>query len=101
MGAAARRKGRRGENELADLIGGVRVSEAGSPGPDVEWRGLTVEVKRRKTTQGFSLPDNLLRAAAGDLVALRADRGEWVLCMRPETLLALTEAQMPAPNTDV
>jgi hypothetical protein len=89
MGKPSRSKGARGEAELAKLLGAVKVSRAWAPGPDLEFRGYFVEVKRRSTNQAFSLPDKLL--ADTPLVALRADRGEWVMCLRPETLLDLLD----------
>lgn len=88
-GSHSRRKGRRGENELAAILhelGARRISEAGSPGPDLALgSGHVIEVKRRATTDGFSLPERLLNGAA--IVALRADKREWLICMRPETLI--------------
>ena len=88
-GSHSRRKGRRGENELAAILAVLdahRVSEAGSPGPDVRLgSGHLIEVKRRATTDGFSLPERLLRD--NSIVALRADKREWLICMRPETLI--------------
>lgn len=91
MAGMSRRKGRRGENELAavlTLCGARRVSEGGSPGADVALgSGHLIEVKRRATSDGFSLPDRLLRD--NSIVALRADRGEWVICMRPDVFTDL------------
>jgi hypothetical protein len=89
MGSAQRRKGAEGERELAAILGAEKVSGMFVEGPDLEWRGYYVEVKRRKTNQAWSLPDRLL--ADGPIVGLRADRGEWLIAMRPETLLDLLD----------
>jgi len=90
-GKHSRRKGARGERELAAILGARKISRSGYIGPDLEWRGYPVEVKRRRTNSGYALIDRLL----GDtpIVAVRADRGEWLISMRPETLLDLLDTK--------
>ena len=90
-GKSSRDKGARGELELAHIIGAEKVSGYMVPGPDLVWMGLSVEVKRRKTNRGFALPEGLLREA--DLVAVRADRGEWVISMSVDTLLKISRGE--------
>jgi hypothetical protein len=95
MGASSRAKGVRAERELARLLPGARrVARPYLPGPDLEWFGYPVEVKIRHTNQSFSLPDRLLDDTP--LVAMRADRGEWVISMRIETLLDLLDVELLA-----
>jgi hypothetical protein len=81
-GKAPRRKGIRGELEVAKLLGGQRVPLSGAAGGkytgDVDVPALGIgEVKRRKN--GFRqiykwLGDN-------DFLAIRADRQPWLVVM--------------------
>lgn len=94
MSSHSRRKGRRGELEAAAILPGAeRISEAGISRPDLTWRHRLVEVKRRNTNSGFGLIERMLSDA--QIAMVRADRGEWVVAMRPETLLDLIEEGMP------
>ena len=88
MGKAQRDKGARGERELAELIGGEKVSGMYQEGRDVTWKGLSVEVKRRATVRGFGLPAALVGGigSESELVALRADRGSWLICTTTDVL---------------
>jgi len=93
MGAYERRKGRRGENEFVAKLNfhgydAERISEAGSPGPDVKaFNGRHIEVKRRK-----ELPATLKRWMRDvPIAAVREDLGHWILCMSMETLLDIIE----------
>jgi hypothetical protein len=89
VSASQRRKGRQGENELVAILGGDarRISVSGLPGPDVLWRRRYVEVKRLQ--DGFKLDYRWLRDA--QIVAKRADRKDWLVTMRLDTLLDMLE----------
>jgi hypothetical protein len=88
MGKAQRDKGARGERELADLIGAEKVSGMYREGRDLTWKGLSIEVKRRASVRGFGLPASLVGGigSESELVALRADRGDWLICCTTEVL---------------
>ena len=96
MGKASREKGLRGEREFAELVGGRRVPLSGAQRGyenDVEiptpTGTLRAEVKRRKggfTTLYSWLEDERERP---DVVAVRADRKGWLVCMSAETFLKL------------
>ena len=94
MGASERRKGRRAELEAAAILGGAeRISEAGSPGPDLRWRGRFVEVRRRESFQSMN---QIVGELDGDaaLYMTRLSRGDWFGVLRIDTLLdLLDEAQ--------
>lgn len=86
-GKAPRRKGNRGEREVAALLGGHRVPLSGSAGG--EYSGDVIvpplgigEVKRRK--DGFRQLYGWLEGR--DFLALRADRREWLVVVPLETL---------------
>ena len=52
MGKRSRNTGNREERNLAAQLPGARkISRSGLPGPDLEWRGHTIEAKYR--TDGF------------------------------------------------
>lgn len=88
MGAAERSKGALGERELASLLpGAVKRSGMYTPGHDVDWMGMTVEVKRRR--DGFKFDYRHLEDA--QILAKRADRQDWLLTMRLDTLLDLLD----------
>jgi len=53
-GSGSRRKGARGERELADILAAEKISRSGYTGPDLTFHGRPVEVKRRRTNQAFS-----------------------------------------------
>ncbi len=57
------------------------------PGPDLIWHGRPVEVKARK--DGFKFDYRHLRDV--EILAKRADRNEWLLVMRIDTLLDLLD----------
>ena len=92
MGKASRSKGRRAENEFVAKLRfygfpAKRVSEAGSPGPDVEAFGRQVEVKRRA-----KLPVTLEKwRRDADIVAMREDLGHWMLYMPVEVFLDILD----------
>ena len=95
-GRTSRDKGMRGEREFAELCGGRRVPLSGAqrgfendvliPTPAGE---LRAEVKRRK--DGFATLYGWLEdeREKPDLVAFRADRKPWLVCMSLETFLKL------------
>jgi len=88
MGSAERRKGARGELEIVGLLPGARkVSAMYKPGPDVEWRNRTIEVKRRAT--GFQTDYKWLSDA--QIVLKRSDRNGWLATMELDTLLDLLD----------
>ncbi len=91
MGASERRKGRRAENEAAALLGGAeRISEAGSSGPDLRWRGRFVEVRRRESFQSMN---QIVGELDGDasLYMTRTNRGDWYGVLRIVDLLDLLD----------
>lgn len=88
MGRKSRRKGANGERELAALIGAVKISRTGYEGPDLNWNGLTVEVKRPADPISKTL-DTYLNPV--DLVMTRPDRGTWKVYCELDTLLAMLE----------
>jgi hypothetical protein len=99
MGKSQRDKGNRGEVEARAVLDGLtllepcrKLSGMYVEGPDIEWLGLDVEVKRRNTNRGFAFVDNLLSDPNNDMAMVRADRGEWVIAFRPEGLARLFEA---------
>lgn len=83
----SRRKGASGERELAALIGATKVSRSGYQGHDVEWLGRTGEVKRRR--EGFKFDYRHLEDV--EFLFKRADRAEWLVTMRVDTLLDILE----------
>lgn len=92
-GKPPRRKGDNGERELARLLGGRRIPLSGAAGGefagDVEVPGLgRGEVKRRQ--DGFKQLYKWLEGR--DFLAVRADRREWLITMRAETVVRLLEA---------
>jgi len=88
MGLAERRKGAQGERELASLLPGAhKISGMYLPGPDLDWNGYTVEVKRR--ADGFKFDYRHLQDA--QILAKRADRQDWLLTMRIDTMLDLMD----------
>lgn len=95
-GRKSRDKGIRGEREFAELVGGRRVPLSGAQRGyenDVEIPTpagvLRAEVKRRKG--GFSTLYGWLEdeREKPDVVAFRADRKDWLVCMPAETFLKL------------
>ena len=87
---SSRRKGNRGENELAKKIGAEKISRAGYIGPDLFWRHRYIEVKRE--AKPISKRINILLEDA-QIVADRGDQGEWIAHLRWDELLdLLTEA---------
>lgn len=96
MGRASRDKGMRGEREFAELVGGRRVPLSGAQNGfendvlvDTPVGTLRAEVKRRKG--GFSTLYGWLEdeREKPDVVAFRADRKPWLVCMELGTFLRL------------
>lgn len=96
MGKASRDKGMRGEREFAELCGGRRVPLSGAQAGfendvliETPVGVLKAEVKRRKggfaTLYGW-LEDERERP---DIVAFRADRKPWLVCMSLDVFLRL------------
>ena len=88
MPKKSRDKGNTAEREVARLMGAVKISRMYQPGPDLEWRGLWVEVKRRK--DGFKTLYKWLDDDAS-IVAMRSDRNEWLVAMPLNVFLDLME----------
>ena len=85
----SRRKGANGEREAASLLGAIKISRMYQPGPDLQMPdGRWVEVKRRKS--GWK---QLYAWLADDaqIIAMRADRKEWLVCMTLDTFLDIQE----------
>lgn len=76
-----RARGRRGELEIAELLGGQRISRTGEAGSDIVDRaGRTWEVKRLRELPALLRSWLQQMAAQGDHgVAFRADRSQWYL----------------------
>lgn len=94
MGKASRDKGGRGEREFAKLIGGMRVPLSGAQegfSNDVRGLGLSWEVKRRRS--GFKQLYDWLEdeREQPDALAVRADRKDWLVCMKLDKFLELME----------
>jgi Holliday junction resolvase len=87
-------KGARGENELVGYLrahGFVakKISAMYQPGADVEaFNGRVIEVKRRSNPVSKQLEGWLEDV---NLVAVRADRGEWHVWLKLDELLDLIE----------
>ncbi len=58
------------------------------PGPDLQWRGYYIEVKRYKDPLSKKITDLLEDAP---IVMERADRGEWVAHLKVADLLDLLD----------
>ena len=95
MGKSQRRKGREGENELVGYLHAhgyqaKRISAMYQSGADVEaFDGRVIEVKRRENPVSKQLEGWLEDV---NLVAVRADRGEWHMWLTLDTLLDLIDA---------
>ena len=96
MGKASRDKGLRGEREFAELVGGRRVPLSGAQSGfendvliETPTGTLRAEVKRRKS--GFATLYGWLEdeREKPDLVAFRADRKPWLVCMSLDVFLKL------------
>lgn len=76
-----RARGRRGELELAEQLGGRRISRTGETGSDVvDASGRTWEVKRLRELPALLRGWLQQAAGQGDYgVAFRADRSQWYL----------------------
>lgn len=101
MGSHSRRKGTRGENELANKIGATKISRTGYTGPDLLWRDRHVEVKREHTPISKRIVTLLDNA---QIVADRGDNGEWIAHLRWDELLdiineAETQTHLAADRT--
>ncbi len=94
MSNSQRRKGARGENELVGYLrahGFVaeKISAMYQSGADVEaFNGRVIEVKRRSNPVSKQLEGWLEDV---NLVAVRADRGEWHVWLKLDELLDLIE----------
>ncbi|PUF85775.1 MULTISPECIES: hypothetical protein [unclassified Geobacillus] len=92
-GRKSKRKGYNGERELVSLIPGAkRVPLSGSMGGEygndvILPNGWRVEVKRRKS--GMKQLYDWLEQSNPDMVAFRADRKEWIICMTLDKLKEL------------
>lgn len=86
-GKKSRDKGARREREFASIISGTRVPLSGAMGGeyvgDVKGCGLLWEVKARKQAWGqlYTWLDKV------DAVALKADKKDWLVCMRAKKFL--------------
>ncbi|MGG5252480.1 hypothetical protein ACQYAD_02970 [Neobacillus sp. SM06] len=91
MGAGSKKKGYRGEAELAKLTGGKRVPLSGMVnGFDHDVilpNGWAVEVKRQKS--GFKTIYKWIEKDHPDIVAYRADHKPWMVTMKLEKFLEL------------
>ncbi len=94
MSKSQREKGRRAENEFVGVLRAngyqaKRISAMYQPGPDVEaFDGRVVEVKRRANVVSQQLEGWLQDV---NMVAVRADRGEWHVWLTLDTLLDLID----------
>lgn len=89
MGKPSRDKGARAERELVKMLPGARkVSYAWKPGPDIEWLGRQVEVKRRSTPISATL-DRYLKDV--DIVMTRGDNRPWMAYLEVDTLLDMLD----------
>ena len=94
MSRSQREKGRRGENELVGYLHAhgfqaERISAMYQPGADVgAFNGRVIEVKRRENPVSKQLEGWLEDV---NLVAVRADRGEWHVWLTLSELLDLIE----------
>ncbi|MED5042506.1 hypothetical protein P9848_11160 [Geobacillus stearothermophilus] len=92
-GRKSKRKGYEGEREFVSLIpGSKRVPLSGSIGGEhsndvILPNGWRVEVKRRKS--GMKQLYDWLEQSNPDMVAFRADRKEWIICMTLDKLKEL------------
>lgn len=96
MGNASRAKGLRRERELAKLVGGERVPLSGAAGgsfsADVRMpNGWRVEVKARAA----GLKSLYAWLAGADVLALKADRQDWLAVLPAARFPALLGAEAP------
>jgi len=88
-GTHSRDKGARGERELAELLGAVKVSGMYREGPDLQLPdGRFVEVKR--SADGWKRLYRWLDDDAS-VLAVRADRRGWLIVMHLEDWLEPVE----------
>lgn len=92
-GRASRGKGSRGEREIVKLMGGERVPLSGAAGGSFSGDVINIpyigvaEVKRRR--DGFRQLYSWL--GENDALFLRADRREWLVCIRAKDLRLLLD----------
>lgn len=102
-GKRSRRKGRQGENEIVKLLGddAKRVSEAGSPGPDVWWNGHYIEVRRRK--EGYESMNVITSELEGEatLYMTRLDRKPWYVTLKLAVLQDMLDEAFSAGVGDM
>jgi hypothetical protein len=92
-----REKGARRERQIAEILGATKISMAWQPGPDLEWLGRMVEVKARR--DGWKQLYRWLEDA--QILALKADRKEWLIVLRADELLDLIEEADPPEPPEV
>ena len=76
------------------LLGAIKVSAMYKEGPDIHWPlfDIDVEVKRRKAG-AFALDYRWLESA--QMLLKRADREEWLVTLKLDTLLDMLEIEEP------
>jgi len=99
----SREKGKRGEREFAEVLRGMGISArrsqqyAGNEGTadlKTDVPGLHVEVKRRTRIGAVRFMEQAERDCLSDdlpIVALREDRGEWLILVRAKEIPKLIE----------
>ena len=92
MGAHSRRKGARGELELAARLGAEKISRTGHTGPDLIWLDRYVEVKRRAKPLSAKI-SSLLDDTA--IVIERADNAPWIVHLSLDTLEDILNERQP------
>jgi hypothetical protein len=104
MGALQRRKGKKGENELAailsDALGVVvkrKLGQARDSGDDIQVGQFRIEAKRRKRLGVQEWVDQVVAASgSGDIpiVVCRGDGREWLVVMRLDDALPMIRGEL-------
>ena len=91
MSNSQRRKGADYERLVAKVMGATKISGMYLPGPDLRWREVYVECRRRKDT--YQSMNTIVRELDGDasLYVTALDRGDSFVVMRLDTLLDLID----------
>ena len=93
MGSMSRRKGRRFENTVASELNthspATRISEAGSPGPDIQWMQRVWECKSRKSYASMNYYVKQLEDSHG--VFLKENGGRILALMPLDELLDMMD----------